>query len=71
MPKLQAPCRPDCPNRSVEPNCHHVDRCEKWKAYQEKYEREKSALRKAREREAEESSYIIASIKRNKKRLWR
>ena len=66
-----APCTPDCPNRSVEPNCHHVDRCEKWRAYQEKYEQEKSALQKARERAAEESSYIVESIKRNRKRSWR
>lgn len=28
-----SPCTPDCPNRSVEPNCHST--CEKYLAFRE------------------------------------
>lgn len=31
---MSGPCK-SCPDRTLEPNCHHPDRCEKWKKHEE------------------------------------
>ena len=42
-------CSRDCPNRSVSPNCHNPDICEKWKKHLEEKEAIASAMQKERE----------------------
>lgn len=42
-------CPKDCPNRSVSPNCHNPDICEKWKRHLEEKETVRLAIQKERE----------------------
>ena len=42
----------NCPNRTIEPNCHNTERCEKWAAHvarvQANYARRKEAMENKR-----------------------
>lgn len=32
---IECPCK-GCKDRTLDPNCHHADRCERWAAYEER-----------------------------------
>lgn len=44
-------CPKDCPKRSISPNCHNVETCERWAAYVARKEAEKSAKETVRKAE--------------------
>ena len=49
--KPKAPCK-DCPDRTIEPNCHNT--CEKYKAWKAEYQKSQAEEkeRKLRDRES-------------------
>ena len=71
MIKSKSPCVSDCPNRSIEPNCHNIDICEKWKEYVEKAEKERKIINERRGQEQEDyylNKRRASSIKRSRRR---
>ncbi len=61
----QSPCK-GCEDRTVEPNCHNPEICQKWKAFREKLEAERLTVHHSRSVYASEAKQLIDSCRRNK-----
>ena len=68
---IESPCK-GCTNRTVEPNCHNPDICDKWAAYWKEYQEYQKAREIRRRNEALAETYITDQyIKIMKARGWK
>lgn len=70
MSMTSSPCK-GCENRTVEPNCHNPDRCEKWAEFQRIHQHEKDVIYENVRKERTGVQHLIKTIQENKKRSRR
>lgn len=63
----KSPCKRDCPNRSIEPNCHNEDVCELWAAYMAEKRIDDERISKAKEYERSKAAQFVESARRNRR----
>ena len=64
MTKAKVPCSKDCPDRTVEPNCHMS--CPKYLGYQEQRRKELETMFNLRQQRYEADGFAVEVKKRNK-----
>ena len=57
MCRISSPCR-GCTERSIEPNCHNSEICEKWAIYEAKMNEDRAKLAKYHKSYEDYANYI-------------